>query len=37
MNPFAYPALPHQRRHAPRGYASYESYRHWLRDEFRGS
>jgi hypothetical protein len=34
MNPFAYPAHPHQRRHGPRGYAHYESYRDWLRDEF---
>jgi hypothetical protein len=34
MNPFVYPAQPHQRRHGPNGYASYESYRQWLRDEF---
>ena len=34
MNPFAYPTHPHQRRHGPRGYARYESYRDWLRDEF---
>jgi hypothetical protein len=34
MNPFAYPVQPHQRRHGPRGYAGYESYRDWLRDEF---
>ena len=34
MNPFVYPAQPHQRRHGPRGYAHYESYREWLRDEF---
>ncbi len=32
--PFRYPDGPHQRRHGPRGYASYESYRPWLRDEF---
>jgi len=32
--PFVYPAFPHQRRHGPVGYASYESYRPWLRDEF---
>lgn len=32
MSPFAYPA--HRRRHGPRGYAGYESYRDWLRDEF---
>jgi hypothetical protein len=34
MNPFAYPAVPHVRRHGPLGYASYESYRERLRDEF---
>jgi hypothetical protein len=34
MNPFQYPAEPHRRRHGPRGYAGYESYRDWLRDEF---
>jgi hypothetical protein len=34
MNPFAYPAQPHQRRHGPLGYARYDSYREWLRDEF---
>lgn len=32
--PFTYPDCPHQRRHGPRGYANYESYRPWLRDEF---
>ena len=32
--PFTYPATPHQRRHGPAGYADYESYRLWLRDEF---
>jgi hypothetical protein len=32
--PFTYPAQPHVRRHGPRGYADYESYRPWLRDEF---
>jgi hypothetical protein len=32
--PFTYPAVPHRRRHGPRGYADYESYRPWLRDEF---
>lgn len=31
---FEYPAEPHQRRHGPGGYTSYESYRPWLRDEF---
>ena len=32
--PFTYPALPHVRRHGPHGYADYDSYRPWLRDEF---
>lgn len=32
--PFDYPSSPHVRRHGPRGYAGYESYRPWLRDEF---
>jgi hypothetical protein len=32
--PFTYPAVPHERRPGPRGYADYESYRPWLRDEF---
>lgn len=32
--PFAYPVAPHQRRHGPRGYDSYEPYKPWLRDEF---
>jgi hypothetical protein len=31
---FTYPAIPHQRKHGPRGYEGYESYRDWLRDEF---
>jgi hypothetical protein len=32
--PFDYPPVPHVRRHGHRGYAGYESYRPWLRDEF---
>lgn len=32
--PFDYPSAAHVRRHGPRGYAGYESYRPWLRDEF---
>src|SRR5258708_5232255 len=32
--PFTYPAVGHAWRHGPRGYADYESYRPWLRDEF---
>lgn len=29
-----YPASPHVRRHGPRGYLDYTSYKPWLRDEF---
>ena len=32
--PFAYPSAPLSRRHSPRGYTDYHSYRPWLRDEF---
>jgi len=31
---FDYPAQRSHRRHGPVGYADYESYREWLRDEF---
>jgi hypothetical protein len=31
---FDYPQPEPQRRHGPAGYAAYESYRPWLRDEF---
>ena len=31
---FRYPPEPLVRRHGPAGYASYRSYRPWLRDEF---
>ena len=31
---FEYPARPHARRHGPKGYTDYVSYRDWLRDEF---
>ena len=34
ISPFQYPTTPHIRRHGPCGYADYESYRDWLRDEF---
>lgn len=34
MTGFEYPSQPHSRTHGPQGYASYESYRDWLRDEF---
>src|SRR5262249_17749625 len=32
--PFAYPVAAHRRRHAPAGYADYQNYKPWLRDEF---
>jgi hypothetical protein len=32
--PFTYPAEPHRRKYAPAGYANYEEYKPWLRDEF---
>lgn len=31
---FDYPDFRDHRRHGPRGYANYEGYRPWLRDEF---
>ena len=31
---FEYPSPAHIRRHGPQGYATYKSYRPWLRDEF---
>lgn len=31
---FQYPRSPVQRRHGPRGYANYKSFKPWLRDEF---
>lgn len=34
MAPFDYPADPHARKHGPRGYSDYPSFRPWLRDEF---
>jgi hypothetical protein len=34
VRPFEYPSHPHQRRHGPRGYTDYTSYKPWLRDEF---
>jgi hypothetical protein len=33
LTPFAYAAVPHQRKHGPRGYANYQEYKDWLRDE----
>src|SRR5262245_41935742 len=33
--PFSYPVSPHERRHGPQGYVSYQSFRPWLRDDFR--
>ena len=32
--PFAYPSSQNGRKHGPEGYADYDSYRDWLRDEF---
>jgi hypothetical protein len=32
--PFIYAGDPHVRKHAPAGYARYQSYKDWLRDEF---
>lgn len=34
MYPFEYPDTPHARRHSPRGYETYVSFKPWLRDEF---
>jgi hypothetical protein len=34
MIPFVYPRAAPLRRHGPAGYAQYERYRPWLRDEF---
>ncbi|MBC8868890.1 MAG: HNH endonuclease [Planctomycetes bacterium] len=31
---FQYPQHSHTRRHGPRGYVNYKSYKPWLRDEF---
>lgn len=31
---FAYSSGPHHRKHGPRGYENYESYRDWIRDDF---
>jgi hypothetical protein len=31
---FRYSAQPHERRHEPRGYVDYRSFKPWLRDEF---
>jgi hypothetical protein len=33
-SPFTYPAAPHARRHGPVGYAEYQTYKPFLRDEF---
>ncbi len=34
INAYRYPQSRHVRRHGPDGYADYEPYREWLRDEF---
>ena len=31
---FDYPSTPHVRQHGPQGYAKYQYYKPWLRDEF---
>jgi hypothetical protein len=31
---FSYPVYPHTRRHGPRGYSNYISFKPWLRDDF---
>jgi hypothetical protein len=31
--PFAYPSEAHQRKQGPAGYANYEEYKPWLRDQ----
>lgn len=32
--PFAYPPVPHERKHGPSGYQNYQDYKPWLRDDF---
>src|SRR5688572_23764204 len=32
--PFIYPCEAHLRKHAPAGYATYDHYKDWLRDDF---
>ena len=32
---FDYPIVPHARQHGPNGYRTYQSYKIWLRDEFK--
>jgi len=34
VDAFEYPRSPHIRQHGPDGFATHESYRPWLRDEF---
>jgi hypothetical protein len=34
LTPFVYADVPHQRKHGPQGYANYQEYKDWLRDEF---
>src|ERR1700704_2724443 len=34
LRPFGYATVPHQRKHGPQGYANYQEYKDWLRDEF---
>jgi len=34
LRPLDYPAAAHVRKHGPAGYAKYEKYKPWLRDEY---
>lgn len=34
LEPYSYPQFPHDREHAPAGYADHTGYKPWLRDEF---
>jgi hypothetical protein len=34
LQPFLYSAVPHRRKHGPRGYDNYQAYKDWLRDEY---
>jgi hypothetical protein len=34
LEPFSYPSTAHERRHGPKGYSNFSSFKPWLRDEF---
>lgn len=34
LDPFSYPTTAHERRHGPKGYKNFSSFKPWLRDEF---